>query len=153
MADDMIGTGGTLLKGMKSIKDMGAATILCAVSLPLFSGSAIEDFDTAYHQGLFHRIIGTNAVFHRELLQKEWYVQADCTSLFAQIISLLHHNRSLSQLLDPRDLVAKRINRQLERMAHGHGPSSPQGPEASASRPPRSSGEGEDPGDSGPFSY
>jgi ribose-phosphate pyrophosphokinase len=153
MADDMIGTGGTLLKGMKTIREMGAASIVCAVSLPLFSGSAVEDFDEAHKSGLFHRIIGTNAVFHRDLLQKEWYVQADCTSLFAQIISLLHHNRSLSQLLDPRDLVAKRINRQLERMAHGHGPSSPQGPEASASRPPRSSGEGEDPGDSGPFSY
>jgi ribose-phosphate pyrophosphokinase len=121
MADDMIGTGGTLLKGMKAIREMGAKSIVCAVSLPLFSGSAIEDFDLAYREGLFHRIIGTNAVFHRELLQKEWYVQADCTGLFAQIISLVHHNRSLSSMLDPRDLVAKRIKRQLERIAHGHG--------------------------------
>ncbi|MBL8965812.1 MAG: ribose-phosphate diphosphokinase, partial [Spirochaetaceae bacterium] len=115
MADDMIGTGGTLLKGMKNIKELGAARIICATSLPLFSGSAIEDFDAAYKQGLFYRVIGTNAVYHKELLQKEWYVQADVTGLFAQIISLLHHNRSLSSMLDNRDLVAKRIKRQLER--------------------------------------
>ena len=132
MADDMIGTGGTLLKGMKSIKEMGASRIICAASLPLFSGSAIEDFDAAYRQGLFYRIIGTNAVHHRELLQKEWYVQADVTGLFAQIISLLHHNRSLSSMLDNRDLVAKRIKRQLERQ-----PKAPRGaaPQASSGAP------------------
>jgi len=127
MADDMIGTGGTLLKGMKSIKDMGAARIICAVSLPLFSGSAVEDFDAAYKQGLFYRIIGTNAIYHKALLEKEWYVQADVTGLFAQIISLVHHNRSLSSMLDNRELVAKRIKKQMDRHTHGgklgHGPS------------------------------
>lgn len=115
MADDMIGTGGTLLKGMKNIKELGATRIICAASLPLFSGSAIEDFDAAYKQGLFYRVIGTNAVFHKELLTKEWYIQADVTGLFAQIISLLHHNRSLSSMLDNRELVAKRIKRQMEK--------------------------------------
>jgi ribose-phosphate pyrophosphokinase len=115
MADDMIGTGGTLLKGMKSIKELGASRIICAATLPLFSGSAIEDFDAAYKEGLFYRIIGTNAVYHRELLNREWYVQADVTGLFAQIISLLHHNRSLSSMLDNRELVAKRIKRQTEK--------------------------------------
>jgi ribose-phosphate pyrophosphokinase len=115
MADDMIGTGGTLLKGMKNIKELGATRIICAASLPLFSGSAIEDFDKAYNEGLFYRVIGTNAVYHRELLQKEWYIQADITGLFAQIITLLHHNRSLSSMLDSRELVARRIKRQMDK--------------------------------------
>jgi ribose-phosphate pyrophosphokinase len=117
MADDMIGTGSTLIKGMKHLKEMGAERVICAVSLPLFSGSAIDDFDAAYRQGLFNKIIGTNGVHHRELLQKEWYIQADVTGLFAQIISLVHHNRSVSSMLDNRELVAKRIKKQAERMA------------------------------------
>jgi ribose-phosphate pyrophosphokinase len=117
MADDMIGTGGTLIKGMRHLKDLGAERVICAVSLPLFSGNAIEEFESAYKQGLFYRIIGTNAVHHKELLQKEWYIQADVTGLFAQIISLVHHNRSVSSMLDNRELVAKRIKKQLERMA------------------------------------
>ncbi len=117
VADDMIGTGGTLIKGMKNLRDLGAARVICAVSLPLFSGGAIEDFEAAYRQGLFYKIIGTNAVHHKELLQKEWYIQADVTGLFAQIISLVHHNRSVSSMLDNRELVAKRIKKQLDRMA------------------------------------
>jgi ribose-phosphate pyrophosphokinase len=117
MADDMIGTGGTLIKGMKNLRDLGAERVICAVSLPLFSGNAIEEFEAAYRKGLFFRIIGTNAVHHKELLQKEWYIQADVTGLFAQIISLVHHNRSVSSMLDNRELVAKRIKKQLERMA------------------------------------
>jgi len=115
MADDMIGTGGTLIKGMKNLKDLGASRVICAVSLPLFNGSAIEDFDQAYKQGLFFRIIGTNAINHKELLQKEWYIQADVTGLFAQIISLVHHDKSLSSLLDNRDVVARLIRKQMER--------------------------------------
>jgi len=121
VADDMIGTGGTLIKGMKNLRDLGAERVICAVSLPLFSGGAIEDFEAAYRQGLFFRIIGTNAVHHKELLQKEWYIQADVTGLFAQIISLVHHNRSVSSMLDNRELVAKRIKKQLERMAKDGG--------------------------------
>jgi len=114
MADDMIGTGGTLIKAMKYLKDLGATKVICAVSLPLFSGNAIEDFEAAYREGLFYRIIGTNAIYHNELLKKEWYIQSDVTGLFAQVISLLHHNRSLSSLLDNRDVVARLIKRKLE---------------------------------------
>jgi ribose-phosphate pyrophosphokinase len=115
MADDMIGTGGTLIKGMKNLKDLGAARVICAVSLPLFNGSAIDDFDAAYRQGLFYRIIGTNAVHQKALLEKEWYIQADVTGLFAQIISLIHHERSVSSLLDNRDVVARLIRKQMEK--------------------------------------
>jgi ribose-phosphate pyrophosphokinase len=114
MADDMIGTGGTLIKAMRYLKDLGATKVICAVSLPLFSGNAIDDFDAAYKEGLFFRIIGTNAIYHNELLKKEWYIQSDVTGLFAQVISLLHHNRSLSSLLDNRDVVARLIKRKLE---------------------------------------
>ncbi|MBN2874099.1 MAG: ribose-phosphate diphosphokinase [Spirochaetales bacterium] len=124
MADDMLGTGGTLLKGMRYLKDEGAIKVICAVSLPLFSATAIDDFDEAYKQGLFYRIIGTNAVHHNELLTKEWYIEADVTTLFAQIISLLHHNRSLSPMLDNREIIAKKIKKAMAVQA-AHQPSLP----------------------------
>ena len=34
--------------------------VICTISLPLFTGSAVEHFEQAYRDGLFHRIIGTN---------------------------------------------------------------------------------------------
>lgn len=121
MADDILGTGGTLLKAMRFIREQGAKQVICAISLPLFSSSAIEDFDAAYTEGCFYRIIGTNAVAHDELLKKEWYIQADITTLFAQIISLVHHNRSLSPMLDNRELIAKKIRKTVHAAAAASG--------------------------------
>jgi ribose-phosphate pyrophosphokinase len=107
IADDMIGTGGTLLKAMRFLKENGAGEVICAVSLPIFSGGAVSYFDEAYHEGLFYRIIGTNAVHHEELLEREWYVSVDIARLFAQIISRLRQNLPLSSLLDNRDIIVK----------------------------------------------
>ena len=114
MADDMLGTGGTLLKAMKFIKEQGAKQVICAISLPLFSSTAIQDFDTAYEEGRFYRIIGTNAIHHEELLKKEWFVQADVSTLFAQIISLVYHNHSLSPMLDNRGLIARKLKKAMQ---------------------------------------
>lgn len=108
MADDMLGTGGTLIKAMSYLKEMGAKKIICAVSLPLFSGDAIKHFNKAYEEGLFFRIIGTNAVYHSKELQScKWFVSTNISKLFAQIISRLHHGRSLSPLLDNIKIIQK----------------------------------------------
>ncbi|GMO15645.1 MAG: ribose-phosphate diphosphokinase [Spirochaetaceae bacterium] len=109
MADDMIGTGGTLLKAMQFLKDEGAKQVICAVSLPVFSGDAINYFDEAYKKGLFYRIIGTNAVYHEELWQREWFVFVNITKLFAHTISRLHQGLSLSSILDNRDMIIKTL--------------------------------------------
>jgi ribose-phosphate pyrophosphokinase len=105
MADDMLGTGGTLIKGMNVLKENGARRIICSISLPLFSGDAISYFDKAYEDGLFYRIIGTNAIYQEEVLNREWYISVNISSLFAQTISRLHQNLSLSSLLDNREII------------------------------------------------
>jgi len=106
MADDMIATGGTMILAMRELMNLGAKKIICMISLPFFNAGAVEAFDQAYKEGIFYRIIGTNAVYHgHDLLDKEWYVQADITELFARIISRLHHGRSISPLLDNRKFI------------------------------------------------
>jgi ribose-phosphate pyrophosphokinase len=110
MADDMLGTGGTLLKAMQFLKDKGAGKVIAAISLPLFSGCAIQYFDKAYQDGLFYRIIGTNAIYQEEVLKREWYISVNITGLFAQIIAHLHQNISLSPLLDNRAVIGKMIS-------------------------------------------
>ncbi|MDR1903726.1 MAG: ribose-phosphate diphosphokinase [Treponema sp.] len=110
MADDMLGTGGTLLKAMKFLKEQGANRVICAVSLPLFSGNAIAYFDEAYREGLFYRIIGTNAVYQEEALHREWYISVNITKLFAQTISRLHQGLSVSSLLDNRVIIEKLLS-------------------------------------------
>jgi ribose-phosphate pyrophosphokinase len=112
MSDDMLGTGGTLIKALRALKDMGAEKTICAVSLPLFTARAVDTFDRAYAEGLFYRIIGTNAVHHDEsILGREWYLSADVSNLFARIIYRLHHNRSLGSLLDDRSVIKDLLKR------------------------------------------
>ena len=108
MADDMVGTGGTLIKAMKLLKEMGAEKVICAISLPFFTGNAISSFDEAYEKGYFDKIIGTNAVYHNEeLYGKEWYVNADISDLFARVISRLYQERTLTPLIDDRDIIQR----------------------------------------------
>ncbi|MGL4981906.1 MAG: ribose-phosphate diphosphokinase [Treponemataceae bacterium] len=107
MADDMLGTGGTLLKAMEFLKEEGATKVIAAISLPFFTGNAIEQFNEAYKKGYFYRIIGTNAVYHEDLLKCEWFINTNVTGLFAHVISRLHHNQSLSRLLDNRSIIEK----------------------------------------------
>jgi ribose-phosphate pyrophosphokinase len=92
---------------MKFLKEQEAGKVICAISLPLFTGDAIKYFDDAYREGLFHKIIGTNAVYQEELLKREWYINVNITKLFAQTISRLHLGLSLSSLLDTRDIIVK----------------------------------------------
>jgi len=108
MADDMLGTGGTLLKAMTHLKEMGAEKIIAAVSLPFFSGEAIDHFERGYRDGLFYRIIGTDAVYHDEtLLGKEWYESVGIADLFARIIYRLNYNQSLATLLDDSNIIQR----------------------------------------------
>lgn len=109
LADDMLGTGGTLLKAMGFLHDQGATKVIAAISLPFFTGNAVQLFDEAYQKGLFYRIIGTNAVYHEELLKKEWYISTNVSGLFANVITRLHHGQSLSDLLDNRSIIDKMI--------------------------------------------
>ncbi len=109
LADDMLGSGGTLLKAMAFLKEQGAKKVIAAISLPFFNGKAIELFDEAYKNGHFYRIIGTNAVAHEELLKYEWYINTDVSGLFANIIMRVHHGQSLSDLLDNRGIIEKLV--------------------------------------------
>ena len=117
LADDMLGTGGTLLKAMSFLKDNGATKVIAAISLPFFTGNAIELFDEAYKQGLFYRVIGTNAVYHEELVKKEWYISTDVSGLFANVITRIHHNQSIGDLLDNRTIIEKIVKTQQESAA------------------------------------
>ena len=112
LADDMLGTGGTLLKAMQFLQEQGATKVIAAISLPFFTGNAVELFDEAYKNGQFYRIIGTNAVYHPELKDKEWFISTNVSGLFANVIMRIHHNQSLSDLLDNRTIIDRLIKKE-----------------------------------------
>ena len=115
LADDMLGTGGTLLKAMEFLHNNGATKVIAAISLPFFTGNAVELFDQAYKNGLFYRVIGTNAVYHPDLKDKEWFISTNVTGLFANVITRIHHDQSLSDLLDNRSIIDKLIKKDSDK--------------------------------------
>ena len=79
---------------------------------------AIEQFEEAYRDNILYRVIGTNAVYHNaDLLDREWYLNADVDDLFARSIYRIHYNLSLSSLMDNtkiiKDLLEKNSKRSL----------------------------------------
>ena len=117
LADDMLGTGGTLLKAMEFLHNNGATKVIAAISLPFFTGNAVSLFDQAYKDGLFYRVIGTNAVYHPDLKDKEWFISTNVTGLFANVITRIHHDQSLSDLLDNRTIIDKLIKKDSDAAA------------------------------------
>lgn len=100
--DDMLATGGTLLRACGLLKEEGAKRIYISVSLPFFSGKAYEKFDEAYKQGLFEEIIGTDAMPWDDQFKKNhpWYTEITVAPLFAHVIYAMAHGKSVSRFLE-----------------------------------------------------
>ena len=98
IVDDMIDTGGTLVKAMEAVKEAGAKNVFASCSLPFFNGSAIERFDKLFSKGIMKGVIGTDAVYHKNL-DKKWFHEVSVASYFAKVISCLNNNMSISGLL------------------------------------------------------
>lgn len=99
--DDMVATGGTLLRACEVLRENGAKSVLIAVSLPFFSEDAAERFDAAYAKGLFTAVIGTDAVFRgAEFLKAHpWYEEVTVAPLFAKAITNINKKGSVSELM------------------------------------------------------
>jgi len=99
--DDMIATGGTLISAITELKKNGAKDIYIATSLPYFNGSAVEKFDKAYQDGIFKKILGTDAVnWGKDFsIKHPWYEEISMAPLFAKVIYNINHKQSVSALL------------------------------------------------------
>lgn len=105
MCDDMIDTGSTILMASKYLKQKGVEDIYIVCSLPLFNGTALDDFDKAYNEGTIKGIFGTNAVFNSKLWDKPWFYRVNVSELFADIIYRINERISLSELLDSKEEI------------------------------------------------
>ena len=99
--DDMIATGGTLLNACRLLKDKGAREITISVSLPYFSNQSYQLFDKAFAEGLFDRVVGTDAVYWgpQFLADHPWYKELSMAPLFAKVMHNMNQDRSVSRLL------------------------------------------------------
>ncbi|MCX7796242.1 MAG: ribose-phosphate pyrophosphokinase [bacterium] len=92
--DDMIDTGGTLVKGADALLEEGAIEVYACATHPVFSGNAIENIKKSH----IKKVIVTNTI----LLDKEQLCDKievlSVAKLFAEAIDRIHNNRSVSEL-------------------------------------------------------
>jgi ribose-phosphate pyrophosphokinase len=100
--DDMIDTGGTMISAAEFLRERGAKSVRLIATHPIFSYPALERFNEAYEQGHVSEVIVTNSVtLPRDVrANTPWLSVVDVTQYHAKVISHLHRNESISQLLE-----------------------------------------------------
>lgn len=101
VVDDMIDTGGTMIKACELLKENGAKRVMVACTFPFFSGNGVELLRNACEKKTIDLLVGTDAVFRGEnfIKQENWYREVSVAKLFGQVIYNINQNKSISVLL------------------------------------------------------
>jgi ribose-phosphate pyrophosphokinase len=104
--DDMIDTGGTLVKAIEEASKRGAKNIYAICTHPLFNNAEIK-FQNLYELGILKRIIGTDTINHsKEFLgRNKWFKQISVAELFAEVIFCSYMKRPVSSVYKPADKI------------------------------------------------
>ncbi len=118
IVDDMISSGGSMIDTAKALKERGAKDVYIFSTFGLFT-NGLEKFDKAYEEGLFKRVLTTNATYQNpELLKREYYISVDLSKYISYFIEALNHNVSISELLEPsgkiKDLMKRYKDKQFD---------------------------------------
>ena len=94
IVDDMISTGGTLAKAAEAIKARGATQVYTVASHGIFAGDAVEVLERS---GI-EKVIVTNTIPLENVEKHPKFVQLSIAQTFADAISRITTNRSVSEL-------------------------------------------------------
>jgi len=98
--DDMIDTGGTLIKAAQLLKDNGAESVFACATHGLFSNNAIERIDKA---AALQGVYVTDSIPQTQHAASKKLVVVSLVPLLSQAISSLHNEQSLSALFTIRE--------------------------------------------------
>ncbi|WP_352397124.1 ribose-phosphate pyrophosphokinase [[Clostridium] aminophilum] len=112
--DDMISSGESMLDTARELKDRKAERVIVATTFGLFT-DGLDKFDEFHKKGYFDFLITTNLNYRTpDLLQRDWYVEADMSKFIASIINSLNHNVSLESALVSTDRIQTLIRKYME---------------------------------------
>ena len=112
--DDMISSGESMLDTAKALKERKAERVVVCTTFGLFT-NGLDKFDEFYAKEYIDCVVTTNLNYRtKELLEREWYVEADMSKFIAAIINSLNHNVSLENALTPTAKIQKLIRRYNE---------------------------------------
>ena len=109
--DDMISSGESMLDTARALKERKAKKVVICCTFGLFT-NGLEKFDEFYEKGYIDYVMTTNLIYRtKELLSKEWYLEADMSKYLAAIINSLNHDVPIGKTLSPTIKIQERIQR------------------------------------------
>ena len=107
--DDMISSGESMIDVATELKKRKANRIFVVATFGLFT-NGLERFDEAVADGTIYKVVTTNLTYQTpELLAKPYYINCDMSKYIAYIIDTLHHDSSISDLLNPYDRIQRLV--------------------------------------------
>jgi ribose-phosphate pyrophosphokinase len=100
--DDMIDTGGTLIRTIEKVEKMNVKKITAVCTLALFNGDSVKEFAKLHKKGVLDKVIGTDATYHSKEFLKEnkWFKEISISSYFAEVIYRINRRQSIGDLLE-----------------------------------------------------
>ncbi|MDD2942890.1 MAG: ribose-phosphate pyrophosphokinase [bacterium] len=96
LIDDMIDTGGTLIKATQALLDEGANKVIACATHPVLSGGAFERLSNSD----ITEIVVTDSIFHGNIANYEKIVQLSVAPLIGDAIKRIHEEDSVSNLFE-----------------------------------------------------
>ncbi len=111
IVDDMISSGESMLDTAKELKNRKADKVIVCCTFGLFT-NGLDKFDDYYSKGYIDRVVTTNLNYRpKELMDREWYVEADISKYIAAIVNSLNHDVPISSALTPTDKIQKLLRK------------------------------------------
>ncbi|WP_313070144.1 ribose-phosphate pyrophosphokinase [Lacrimispora sp.] len=105
IVDDMISSGESMLDTAKELKERKADKVIVCCTFGLFT-NGLEKFDEFYNKGYIDRVVTTNLNYRpKELLEREWYVEADISKYIAAIVNSLNHDVPISTAMSSTEKI------------------------------------------------
>ena len=109
--DDMISSGESMLDTAKALKDRKAKKVIICCTFGLFT-NGLEKFDEFYNKGYIDYVITTNLNYRpKELMQREWYLEANMSKYLAAIVNSFNHDISIGAALSPTIKIQKLLQK------------------------------------------
>ena len=94
-----------MLDTAKELKERKAEKVIVCCTFGLFT-NGLDKFDEYYAKEYIDLVVTTNLSYRpKELLSREWYVEADISKYIAAIINSLNHDVSISTALSPTEKI------------------------------------------------
>ena len=109
--DDMISSGESMLDTAKALKDRKAKKVIICCTFGLFT-NGLEKFDEFYNKGYIDYVITTNLNYRpKELMEREWYLEANMSKYLAAIVNSINHDISIGAALSPTIKIQKLLQK------------------------------------------